>query len=53
MDISKFLKLAEKLERHGIKIIGTDFKSLDLAEDRGRFGALIERIGLEAERREA
>jgi len=31
------LKLAEKLERYGIKIIGTDFQSLDLAEDRGRF----------------
>ena len=35
------LKLAEKLERHGIKIIGTDFQSLDLAEDRGRFSALL------------
>ncbi|MCB0756316.1 MAG: carbamoyl-phosphate synthase large subunit, partial [Flavobacteriales bacterium] len=35
------LKLAEKLERHGIKIIGTDFKSLDLAEDRGRFSTLL------------
>jgi carbamoyl-phosphate synthase large subunit len=35
------LKLAEKLERYGIKIIGTDFKSLDLAEDRGSFSALL------------
>jgi carbamoyl-phosphate synthase large subunit len=35
------LKLAEKLERFGIKIIGTDFKSLDLAEDRGRFSQLL------------
>ncbi|MCU0360332.1 MAG: carbamoyl-phosphate synthase large subunit [Bacteroidia bacterium] len=35
------LKLAEKLERHGIKIIGTDFKSLDLAEDRGSFSKLL------------
>jgi carbamoyl-phosphate synthase large subunit len=35
------LKLAEKLERYGIKIIGTDFKSLDLAEDRGRFSNLL------------
>ncbi|MES2681664.1 MAG: carbamoyl-phosphate synthase large subunit [Bacteroidota bacterium] len=35
------LKLAEKLERHGIKIIGTDFKSLDLAEDRGSFSTLL------------
>lgn len=35
------LKLAEKLERYGIKIIGTDFKSLDLAEDRGSFSRLL------------
>jgi len=35
------LKLAEKLERYGIKIIGTDYKSLDLAEDRGRFSNLL------------
>ncbi|MBI2270692.1 MAG: carbamoyl-phosphate synthase large subunit [Bacteroidetes bacterium] len=35
------LKLAEKLERYGIKIIGTDFKSLDLAEDRGSFSKLL------------
>jgi carbamoyl-phosphate synthase large subunit len=35
------LKLAEKLDRYGIKIIGTDFKSLDLAEDRGHFSQLL------------
>ncbi len=35
------LKLAEKLERYGIKIIGTDYKSLDLAEDRGSFSGLL------------
>lgn len=35
------LKLAEKLERYGVKIIGTDFKSLDLAEDRGSFSNLL------------
>jgi carbamoyl-phosphate synthase large subunit len=35
------LKLAEKLERYGIKILGTDFKSLDLAEDRGSFSTLL------------
>jgi carbamoyl-phosphate synthase large subunit len=35
------LKLAEKLERYGIKIIGTDYKSLDLAEDRGSFSNLL------------
>ncbi|MFN5093165.1 MAG: carbamoyl-phosphate synthase large subunit, partial [Bacteroidota bacterium] len=31
------LKLAEKLNRYGIKIMGTSFDALDLAEDRGRF----------------
>jgi carbamoyl-phosphate synthase large subunit len=35
------LKLAEKLHRYGIKILGTDFKSLDLAEDRGSFSTLL------------
>ncbi|WGK64173.1 carbamoyl-phosphate synthase large subunit [Croceiramulus getboli] len=35
------LKLAEKLDRYGIKIIGTSFKSLDLAEDRGSFSRLL------------
>ena len=34
------LKLAEKLDRYGIKIIGTSFESLDLAEDRGSFSTL-------------
>ncbi|MDX1327333.1 MAG: carbamoyl-phosphate synthase large subunit [Arenibacter sp.] len=36
------LKLAEKLDKYGIKIIGTSFKSLDLAEDRGSFSTLLE-----------
>ena len=35
------LKLAAKLNRYGIKIIGTSFDSLDLAEDRGRFSNLL------------
>ena len=35
------LKLAEKLDRYGIKIIGTSFNSLDLAEDRGSFSTLL------------
>jgi carbamoyl-phosphate synthase large subunit len=35
------LKLAEKLDRYGVKIIGTTFKSLDLAEDRGSFSNLL------------
>ncbi len=35
------LKLAEKLDRYDIKIIGTEYKSLDLAEDRGSFSTLL------------
>ncbi|QAA83056.1 carbamoyl-phosphate synthase large subunit [Aequorivita sp. H23M31] len=35
------LKLAEKLDRYGINIIGTTYKSLDLAEDRGSFSTLL------------
>jgi carbamoyl-phosphate synthase large subunit len=35
------LKLAEKLDRYGIKIIGTSYRSLDLAEDRGSFSTLL------------
>jgi carbamoyl-phosphate synthase large subunit len=35
------LKLAEKLDRYGINIIGTSYKSLDLAEDRGSFSNLL------------
>ncbi len=36
------LKLAEKLNRFGVKIIGTSYEALDLAEDRGRFSKLLE-----------
>ena len=35
------LKLAEKLDRYGIKVLGTSYKSLDLAEDRGSFSTLL------------
>lgn len=35
------LKLAEKLDRYGINIIGTSYQALDLAEDRGRFSTLL------------
>ncbi len=38
------LKLAEKLEKYGIKIIGTSFEALDLAEDRGRFSKVLEEL---------
>ncbi|MCK0157674.1 carbamoyl-phosphate synthase large subunit [Cellulophaga sp. F20128] len=35
------LKLAEKLDKYGIKIIGTSFEALDLAEDRGNFSKML------------
>ncbi len=35
------LKLAEKLNRYGIKILGTTYQALDLAEDRGSFSTLL------------
>tara|TARA_Y100000766_G_C18915820_1_gene611299 strand:- start:1567 stop:4416 length:2850 start_codon:yes stop_codon:yes gene_type:complete len=35
------LKLAEKLKRYDIKIMGTSYEALDLAEDRGRFSTLL------------
>ena len=37
------LKLAEKLERYGIKIMGTNYKALDVAEDRGSFSELLKK----------
>lgn len=40
------LKLAEKLDKYGIKIIGTSFEALDLAEDRGRFSTLLKDLGI-------
>ena len=40
------LKLAEKLDRYGIPILGTSFESLDLAEDRGRFSNLLKEQGI-------
>ncbi len=40
------LKLAEKLEKYGIKIIGTSYEALDLAEDRGRFSELLTELNI-------
>lgn len=40
------LKLAEKLHKYGIKIIGTSFDALDLAEDRGRFSTLLKELAI-------
>ena len=40
------LKLAEKLSKNGIKIIGTSYEALDLAEDRGHFSELLTELDI-------
>jgi len=40
------LKLSEKLSKYGIKIIGTSFEALDLAEDRGHFSELLTELDI-------
>jgi carbamoyl-phosphate synthase large subunit len=40
------LKLAEPLEKAGVPILGTSFDAIDLAEDRDRFKALVEKLNL-------
>ncbi len=40
------LKLARKLYEHGIKIIGTDFPDMDVAEDRGSFSDRLKELGI-------
>ena len=40
------LNLAMRLHRAGVPIIGTNAESIDLAEDRKRFGALLQELGI-------
>jgi carbamoyl-phosphate synthase large subunit len=40
------LKLAKKLEEKGIRIIGTSFDNMDIAEDRGRFSDLLKELNI-------
>ncbi|WP_175633684.1 carbamoyl-phosphate synthase large subunit [Pedobacter ghigonis] len=40
------LKMAEKLTEKGIKIIGTSFENMDIAEDRGRFSDLLKDLNI-------
>ncbi|HEX8976345.1 MAG TPA: carbamoyl-phosphate synthase large subunit [Solirubrobacteraceae bacterium] len=42
------LKLAAGLEQAGIPILGTSIDAIDLAEDRSRFGALLDELGYQA-----
>lgn len=38
------LKMAQKMHEHGIRIIGTSFDNMDIAEDRGRFSDLLKEL---------
>ncbi|WP_219223836.1 carbamoyl-phosphate synthase large subunit [Pedobacter antarcticus] len=40
------LKMAEKLHENGIKIIGTSYNDMDIAEDRGRFSDLLKELDI-------
>ena len=40
------LKLAEKITKYGIKILGTSYDALDLAEDRGEFSSLLKELDI-------
>ena len=42
------LKLASGLERAGVPLLGTSVEAIDLAEDRARFGALLDELGYKA-----
>src|SRR5262245_6050900 len=44
------LKLAVPLARAGVRILGTSADAIDRAEDRGRFGELLSKLGLAAPR---
>lgn len=40
------LKLSERLHKKGIKIIGTSYDNMDIAEDRGRFSDMLKELGI-------
>jgi len=40
------LKLARGLEANGVPIVGTSPESIDIAEDRERFGKLVDKLGI-------
>jgi carbamoyl-phosphate synthase large subunit len=40
------LRIARELEREGVRLLGTPVDSIDLAEDRGRFGAVLAELGI-------
>jgi carbamoyl-phosphate synthase large subunit len=40
------LKLAERLHKKGVRIVGTSFDSMDIAEDRGRFSDMLKALDI-------
>lgn len=40
------LKISRELEKNGLKILGTSSESIDIAEDRKKFGKLLDRINI-------
>src|SRR5947208_9434731 len=42
------LRLARRLEDEGVRLLGTPFQSIDVAEDRERFGTVLAELGLQA-----
>ena len=41
------LRIARSLEQAGVRLLGTPVDSIDLAEDRGRFGAVLKKLGIQ------
>ena len=40
------LKLAERLHKKGIRIVGTSYDDMDIAEDRGRFSDMLKELNI-------
>lgn len=40
------LKISKELERRGLKILGTSSSNIDVAEDRKKFGKLLDKLGI-------
>lgn len=40
------LKISKELEKNGLKILGTSSKNIDVAEDRKKFGKLLDELGI-------
>lgn len=40
------LKLARRLQEKGVRIVGTSYDDMDIAEDRGRFSDMLKELGI-------